>query len=218
LRFSDRNLRVVVADDHPVVREGVVAIINRCPDMTVVAEAGDGEAAVQAALTHRPDVTLLDLRMPRVGGLEAMRKIRSVDPSARILILTTYEGDEDVYRALKEGASGYLLKDLSSNELLNAIRAIAEGQRVVPGRAAERLAERLEKTSLTERERHVLKTLTEGNSNREIADELSITEGTVKGYLKSIFLKLDVKDRTQAATTALWRGFVHLDELRRVRR
>ena len=186
--------------------------------MTVVAEAGDGEAAVQAALTHRPDVTLLDLRMPRVGGLEAMRKIRSVDPSARILILTTYEGDEDVYRALKEGASGYLLKDLSSNELLNAIRAIAEGQRVVPGRAAERLAERLEKTSLTERERHVLKTLTEGNSNREIADELSITEGTVKGYLKSIFLKLDVKDRTQAATTALWRGFVHLDELRRVRR
>lgn len=218
MRFSDRNLRVVVADDHPVVREGVVAIINRCPDMTVVAEAGDGEAAVQAALTHRPDVTLLDLRMPRVGGLEAMRKIRSVDPSARILILTTYEGDEDVYRALKEGASGYLLKDLSSNELLNAIRAIAEGQRVVPGRAAERLAERLEKTSLTERERHVLKTLTEGNSNREIADELSITEGTVKGYLKSIFLKLDVKDRTQAATTALWRGFVHLDELRRVRR
>ena len=218
MRFSDRNLRVVVADDHPVVREGVVAIINRCPDMTVVAEAGDGEAAVQAALTHRPDVTLLDLRMPRVGGLEAMRKIRSVDPSARILILTTYEGDEDVYRALKEGANGYLLKDLSSNELLNAIRAIAEGQRVVPGRAAERLAERLEKTSLTERERHVLKTLTEGNSNREIADELSITEGTVKGYLKSIFMKLDVKDRTQAATTALWRGFVHLDELRRVRR
>src|SRR5438477_159178 len=209
------KLRVVVADDHPVVREGVVAIINRQPDMAVVAEAADGQAAVAAALTERPDVTLLDLRMPRMSGLEAMRNIKRVVPSARILVLTTYDGDEDIYRALQEGAKGYLLKDLSSNEMVTAIRSAAAGQRVVPGRAAGRLADRLSTAQLTERELVVLKALVEGNSNREIGDALSISEGTVKGHLKSIFMKLDVKDRTQAATAALWRGFVHLDELQR---
>lgn len=212
------KLRVVVADDHPVVREGVVAIINRQPDMAVVAEAADGQAAVAAALTHRPDVTLLDLRMPRMSGLEAMRDIRRAVPSACILVLTTYDGDEDVYRALQEGARGYLLKELSSNELLTAIRSAAAGQRVVPARVAARLADRFPTTSLTERELVVLKALVEGNSNRKIADALSITEGTVKGHLKRIFLKLDVTDRTQAATAALWRGFFHLDELQRTRR
>jgi DNA-binding NarL/FixJ family response regulator len=213
-----KKLRVVVADDHPVVREGVVAIINRQSDMTVVAEAGDGQAAVAAALTERPDVTLLDLRMPRMSGLEAIRAIRRAIPSACILVLTTYDGDEDVYRALQEGALGYLLKDLSSNELLTAIRSAAAGRRVVPGRAAARLADHLSTTSLTARELVVLKALVNGNSNRQIANALSITEGTVKGHLKQIFMKLDVTDRTQAATAALGRGFVHLDELQRTRR
>lgn len=213
-----RKLRVVVADDHAVVREGVVAIINRQSDMAVVAEAADGQAAVAATLTELPDVTLLDLRMPRMSGLEAMRAIRYAVPSACILILTTYDGDEDVYRALQEGAQGYLLKDLSSNELLTAIRSAATGQRVVPGRAAARLADHLSTTSLTDRELVVLKALVEGNSNRGIASALSITEGTVKGHLKQIFMKLDVTDRTQAATAALGRGFVHLDELQHTRR
>jgi two-component system NarL family response regulator len=212
------KLRVVVADDHPVVREGVVAIINRQPDMKVVAEAADGRAAVEATLTERPDVTLLDLRMPRVSGLEAMRDIRRLVPSARILVLTTFDGDEDVYRALQEGAHGYLLKDLPSSELLTAIRCAAAGQRVLPGRAAARLADRLSAAQLTERELAVLKALVAGNSNREIGDALSITEGTVKGHLKQIFMKLDVTDRTQAVTAALWHGFVHLDELQRNRR
>jgi two-component system NarL family response regulator len=212
------KLRVVVADDHPVVREGVVAIINRQPDMTVVAEAADGQAAVAAAVTERPDVILLDLRMPRLSGLEATREIRRAIPKARILVLTTYDGDEDIFRALQEGAMGYLLKDLASRELLDAIRAVAGGQRVVPDRVATQLADRLSTTQLTERELAVLKALVEGKSNRQIADALSITEWTVKGHLKHIFTKLDVTDRTQAATAALRRGFVHLDELRRTTR
>lgn len=212
------KLRVVVADDHPVVREGVVAIINRQPDMTVVAEAADGQGAVAAVVTERPDVILLDLRMPRMSGLEAIREIRRAIPKARILVLTTYDGDEDIFRALQEGAMGYLLKDLASRELLNAIRAVAGGQRVVPGRAATQLADRLSTTQLTERELAVLTTLVEGKSNRQIADALSITEWTVKGHLKQIFAKLDVTDRTQAATAALRRGFVHIDELRRTTR
>jgi two-component system NarL family response regulator len=205
---------VVVADDHPVVREGIVAIINRQPDMIVVAEAADGQAAVAAALAERPDVTLLDLRMPRMSGLEVLREIRRVIPAARILILTTYDGDEDIFRALQDGAQGYLLKDLSSNELLTAIRNVVTGHRVVPARAASRLEDRHSTTQLTERELAVLKTLVQGKTNREIAEALSITEWTVKGHLKQIFAKLEVTDRTQAVTAALRRGYVHLDELR----
>jgi two-component system NarL family response regulator len=211
------KLRIVIADDHPVVREGVAAIINRQSDMSVVAEAADGRGAIEATLRERPDVALLDLRMPRVSGLEAIREIRRLMPTTRILVLTTFEGDEDVYSALREGAQGYLLKDLSSTELLTAIRAAAAGLRVLPGRAAERLAERVSESELTTRERVVLKELVSGNSNRGIAESLSITEGTVKGHLKQIFLKLRVADRTAAAMAALRRGFIHVDELRRTR-
>lgn len=212
-RSSTGRIRLVIADDHPVVREGLVAMINRQPDMCVVAEAADGRAAVEAVLRHRPDLTLMDLRMPRMSGLEAIHEILKNAPSSRILVLTTYDGDEDIYRALQAGARGYLLKDVFREELLEAIRNAVTGLRIVPPKVAARLAEHLGESELTHRELDVLRLIVGGKSNKEIAEALSISEGTVKGHLNSIFNKLGVSDRTQAAISALQRGFVHADEL-----
>lgn len=208
-----RNLHVVIADDHPIVLEGLAAMVEREPDLSVVAQATDGRAAVEAVLRHLPDVTLMDLRMPALDGVGAIRAIRAKLPASRIVVLTTYDGDDDVHRALEAGAVGYLLKNAGRNELLRAIRAAAAGQRVIPPNVAARMAERLSSPELTPREVSVLRLVAEGKRNREIADRLCIGEGTVKGYLKSMFSKLGVRDRTEAATTALRRGFVHTDEL-----
>lgn len=207
---EDEKIKVLVADDHSIVREGLVAIINREPDMTVVAEAGDGaEAAKQFALS-RPDVTLMDLRMPEMDGVAAITEIRRDYPQARIILLTTYDGDEHIYQAIRAGAHGYLLKDAPSDELLNAIRAVHQGKKEIPPSIAQKLAERITGAELTQRESEVLQLIAEGKSNTEIADALFVGEGTIKFHINHIFSKLDVADRTQAVLVAIKRGLVTL--------
>jgi DNA-binding NarL/FixJ family response regulator len=204
-------IRVLVADDHFVVRMGLRAVIDLEPDMDVVAEAGTGQQAVQLFKQHRPDVTLMDLRMPVMDGVEATRVIREESPGARIIVLTTYDGDEDIYRALSAGARAYLLKETQREELLDAIRAVHAGQRRIPPPIAARLAEATPRSELTPRELEVLGLVVKGLSNRKIGDALSITEGTVKIHVNNILSKMGVADRTQAATTALRRGIIHMD-------
>ncbi|HET7077103.1 MAG TPA: response regulator transcription factor [Chloroflexia bacterium] len=205
-------IRVLIADDHPVVREGVAAMIERRPDMTVVGEAATGREAVAAYRAARPDVVLMDLRMPDMTGVEAIGAIRGEFPGARIIVLTTYDGDEDIYRGLQAGARAYLLKDAPRDDLLDAIRAVHAGQSRIPPAVAARLAERvLAGPELTARELEVLRGIVAGRSNKEIGASLGISEGTVKAHVNSILGKLGVADRTQAVTTALQRGIVHLD-------
>lgn len=203
-------LRIMVVDDHPIVRQGLVALINTEPGMTVIAEASDGGQAVALFKQHRPDITLMDLRLPVLSGVEATTAIRKEYPQARIIILTTYDGDEDIYRALQAGAQSYLLKDMFGEELLQAIRTVHAGLRRIPAAVAERLAERINSQALTARELEVLKLIVKGKSNKEIGADLSISEATVKTHINNILSKLGVSDRTQAATTALQRGIVHL--------
>jgi DNA-binding NarL/FixJ family response regulator len=204
-------IRVLVADDHFVVRTGLRAVIDPEPDMEVVAEAGTGEQALQRFRQHRPDVTLMDLRMPVMDGVEATRAIRKESPHARVVVLTTYDGDEDIYRALSAGARAYLLKDTQREELLEVIRAVHAGQRRVPAAIGARLAEAMPRSELTPRELEVLGLVVKGLSNKKIADALSITEGTVKIHVNNILGKMGVADRTEAATAAIRRGIVHLD-------
>jgi DNA-binding NarL/FixJ family response regulator len=204
-------IRVLIADDHPVTREGMAAIIESAPDMTVVGQAADGVAAVELFRQHRPDVAMMDLRMPRLNGSEATAQILSEQPEARVIVLSAMDGDESIYRALQAGARGYLLKDLARGELLEAIRAVHAGQRRIPPPVAARLAERMAASELTPREAHVLKLMVAGGSNREIAEALGISESGVKGHVNNIFGKLGVSDRTQAVTTALRRGLAQLD-------
>jgi two-component system NarL family response regulator len=201
----------MLVDDHPVVREGLAAMINRQRDMEVVAEAGEGQEAVSLFRQHHPDITLMDLRLPVLSGVEAIKVICSEYANARVIVLTTYDGDEDIYRALRAGAQGYLLKDMFREELISAIRTVHSGQRCIPASIATRLAERMSSHDLTAREVEVLTLIVKGYSNRDIAVALSITEGTVKGHVNNILSKLGVTDRTQAVTTALQRGIVHLD-------
>ncbi len=205
-------VNILVVEDHNVVRQGLIALLKTVPDMNVVAEGSDGEQAVELFHQHRPDVTIMDLRMPKKGGVEAIKEIRQADPSARIIVLTTFDGDEDIYRALQAGAKGYLLKDMFGEELIEAIRAVNAGKQRIPAVVAQRLAERMGGPSLTARELEVLKCIVDGKSNREIGTELSISEATVKTHINNILGKLGVADRTQAATTALQRGIVHLPE------
>lgn len=200
----------MIADDHHIVRQGLAALLKTVKDFTVVAEAPDGPEAVRLYNQHRPDVTLMDLRMPKLGGVEAVAEIRSKHPGARIIVLTTFDGDEDIYRALQAGAKGYLLKGMFGEELIEAIRAVHAGKSRVPSAIAERLADRMGGPGLTSRELSVLQLIVAGKSNKEIGAELGISEATVKTHINSILSKLGVADRTQAATTALQRGIVHL--------
>ena len=207
---TEKNIRVMVVDDQAVVRQGFVALINTVPDMRVIVEATTGPQAVELYRQHRPDVTLMDLRMPGGGGVEAITAIRREFPDARIIVLTTYDGDEDIYRSLQAGAQGYLLKDVFFEELEDAIRSVHAGLRRIPTVIAERLAGRMGASELTGRELEVLAEIVRGRSNREIAAALKISEATVKSHINNILSKLGVNDRTQAATTALQRGIVHL--------
>jgi DNA-binding NarL/FixJ family response regulator len=204
-------IRILIADDHFVVRMGLSTLINTQDDMSVVAEAANGKQAVEMFRAHRPDVTLMDLRMPEMNGVESIIAIRAQEPDARIIVLTTYDGDEDIYRAFHAGARAYLLKDTHHDDLLGALRAVHQGQRFIPPAIANRLAERIPRSELTTRELEVLKLIVKGMSNREIAATLFITEGTVKIHVNNLLGKLGVSDRTKAATTALQRGIVHFD-------
>jgi two-component system NarL family response regulator len=208
--MSDHTIRIMVIDDQAVVRQGFVALINTVPDMSVIAEGTNGREAVELYRRHRPDVTLMDLRMPELGGVEAIAAIRKEFPDARLIVLTTFDGDEDIYRSLQAGAQGYLLKDMFFEELEDAIRKVHGGSRRIPAQVAERLAERMGSSDLTGREIEVLEQIVAGHSNKAIANRLNITEATVKSHINSILSKLGVNDRTQAATTALQRGLVHL--------
>jgi DNA-binding NarL/FixJ family response regulator len=205
------KIRVMVVDDHKIVRVGLRAMISHEPDMEVVAEAGDRLEALAAHAAHQPDVTLMDLRLPDIGGAELITEIRKREPRARFIILTSYDADEDVFRAIQAGAHGYLLKGTFPEGILEAaIRAVHAGQRVIPPEIAERLAHRLSVPALTPREIAVLELVARGLSNREIGAALSTRPGTVKTHLERIYAKLGVGDRTAAALTAIQRGLVSL--------
>lgn len=206
------RIRVVVADDHPVVREGLSAILARQPDMAVAAEAENGEQACERCSAEQPDVVLMDLRMPGMGGVAATRWIGERYPACHVLVLTTFDGDEEIYQALKAGARGYLLKDAGREELLSAIRGVHAGKRWIPPAVADRLAQRVAGSQLSSREVEVLSLVAAGNSNKRIARRLGITEGTVKGHVNSILGKLAADDRTEAVTSAVRRGILRLDE------
>ena len=204
-------IRIMIVEDHQVVRQGFIALLRLVEGFEIVAEAPDGDQAIRLYRQYKPDVTLMDLRLPTVGGVEAITQIKAEFPDARIIVLTTFDGDEDIYRALQAGAKGYLLKGMSSDELIEAIRSVHSGKSRIPAAVAERLAERLAGPTLTGRETDVLRLIVSGNSNKEIANALFISEATVKTHVNSLLGKLGVTDRTQAATTALQRGIVHFD-------
>jgi len=204
------SIRILVVDDHSLVREGIATFIAGQPDMRLVAEASNGREAIHQFREHRPDVTLMDLQMPEMNGLDAIVAIRNEFSEARIIVLTTYRGDVQVLRALKAGARGYLLKGLLRKELLEAIRAVHAGEKRIPPEIASQLAEHAVDDTLTLREIDVLRLLAGGNANKLIADQLSITEDTVKGHVKNILSKLGANDRTHAVTIALKRGIIEL--------
>jgi DNA-binding NarL/FixJ family response regulator len=209
--LSTTSIRIMIVEDHAVVRQGLAALLTTVADFTVVAEAADGRQAIEMFRRHQPDITLMDLRLPQMNGVEAIERIRLEFPQARVIVLTTFDGDEDIYRALQAGAKGYLLKGMTGEELMEAIRSVFAGKSRIPAPVAERLAERMGARSLTARETEVLQLIVGGNSNKEIASALFISEATVKTHINSLLSKLGVTDRTQAATTALQRGIVHLD-------
>jgi DNA-binding NarL/FixJ family response regulator len=203
-------ITVLAADDHPLIRAGLKAVLGSQPDMRLVAEAANGEEAIQRFREHRPAITLMDLRMPILDGVGAIKAIIAEWADARIIALTTYEGDEDIHRALSAGAKGYLLKDLLGTELLRAIHAVHNGRRGIPANVAARLAEFTPRVALTPRELEVLELMAKGFSNREIGGVLGRAEGTVKIHVKSILEKLDADDRTEAVMTAIQRGFIRV--------
>lgn len=203
-------VRILIADDHQVVREGLVAIIGRQPDMDIVAEAGDGAAALELYRTVRPDLSLLDLRMPGMDGLEVLDAIRGEDPAAAVIVLTTFDDEEDIYRSLRGGARGYILKDALKDELLTCIREVRAGRSYIPPLIASKLAQRMSGAELTARERDVLELMAPGKSNRQIAADLFITEGTVKVHVNNILGKLGTRGRTEAVAFAIKHGLVRL--------
>lgn len=209
--MAETQIKILLADDHMVVREGLAAILGMEPDMTVVGQANDGREVMSLYEEYHPDVILMDLRMPNMDGVEAITAIRDEDPNARIIVLTTYDGDEDIYRGLRAGAKAYLLKAGPREELLEAIRAVHSGQTRIPPDIAAKLVTRMSGPILTAREAEVLELMAAGKSNQEIGTLLFVTESTVKAHVNSILSKLNVTDRTQAVTAALRRGLVRLD-------
>ena len=206
------KIRILIADDHYIVRMGLVALVSTEPDMEVVAEAAGGNEALELFAKHLPDLLLLDLRMPEKNGIQTIMEIRDRFPEARILVLSAFDGDEDIYRALHAGAQGYVLKNTTGDKLVPALRTVASGQSWIPKDVANQLALRKVREQLTTREVEVLSQLAKGLANKEIADTLSISEHTVKDHLKNILGKLHVADRTEAVTTAIQRGIIHLQE------
>jgi len=204
------NIRVFSVDDHAIIREGLAAVINCQPDMLMVAQASNGRDAIQLYRQHRPDVTLMDLRMPDIGGVEATMAIRNEFPEARIVMLTTFEGDVEIARALAAGAMGYVLKSVAPKELPDIIRRVHGGRKHIAPEIAEQLAEHLGDEPLTERERTVLERVAGGNRNRDIGEQLFISEETVKVHIKHIMEKLGASDRTQAMAIAIRRGIIQL--------
>ncbi len=206
-------MRVLVADDHLVLRLGLVTLINDEPDMEVVAEAANGQELIELFRKHRPDVVLMDLRMPGHTGEEVIAAVCAEDPDAKIIVLTIHKGDEAVYQAIRAGARGYLLKDVPFEELLAAIRAVHQGQQRIPSEIGSKMAERIRHDDLTPREVEVLKMVASGLANKEIADRLNVAEGTVKHYVVVILSKLGARDRTHAVTRAIDRNIIDIDDV-----
>ena len=203
-------IRVLVVDDHAVVRSGLMLLVQHEPGMIPVAEASSGSEAITLFREHHPDVTLMDLRMKDIAGVEAITAIRQEFPEARIIILTTYDTDEDIYRGLQAGAKGYLLKDTLLDEIANAIRVVHSGKKYIPSEVGAKLSERISSSQLSDRECEVLRLVAKGKSNREISESLHVAEGTVKMHINHILTKLQVNDRTQAVVVALKRGIIRI--------
>ncbi|MFC5862417.1 response regulator [Acidicapsa dinghuensis] len=209
--MKENAIRVLVVEDHQIVRQGLVALLSVADDVEVVGQASDGMEAVKEFEARQPDVTLMDLRLPKLSGVEAIQRIRSRYSNARFIVLTTYDGDEDIYRALQAGARAYLLKGMSVDVLLSTIKSVHAGKSIIPPAIAQKLAERMASEPLTQREQEVLEQIVRGKSNKEIGSELGVSEATVKTHINNLLGKLGVEDRTQAATAAIQRGLVQLD-------
>ena len=205
------QIKLLVADDHPTFRMGLVALVESQPDITVVAEAGDGLSAIELFRQKKPDVVLMDLRMPGLGGVETILRLLQEFPAAKIIVVTTYDLDEDIYRAIQAGAKSYLLKDMPRDQLIATIREVYLGRHKLPPGVLSRLDERARREDLSEREMQVLQLIVKGRSNKEISSALFISEDTVKFHLKALFTKLAVQDRTEAAINAIRHGIVHLE-------
>lgn len=210
LEGDSKQIRILIVDDHPIMCVGIAAILNAQADMQVVAQAGTAAEAVRLFAAERPDLTLMDLRLPDKSGVEAIRVIRAMSPKARIVVLTTYEGDEDIHQALEAGAQGYLIKGMPHDALVKALYRVHTGHRFLPQVVSQALSSRLPGSHLSQREQEVLQLLFEGKSNREIAEALAIKEATVKSHVSVILMRLNVSDRTQAVVEGLKRGLVHL--------
>jgi DNA-binding NarL/FixJ family response regulator len=208
---SEKPIRVLCADDHALVRKGIASILANEGDMELVGEAATGREAVQRYRELKPDVVLMDLRMPEMTGIDATREIRKEDPEAKIIALTSYDGDQDIYRAIEAGVRGYILKEMVHTKVLDAIRTVQAGKRLMPAEVAERLSEYFPQVALTPREVEVLSYVAKGMANKEIAHKLGTASGTVKMHVQNILAKLGASDRTHAVTIALERGILHLD-------
>ncbi len=209
--MTSSPIRILVVEDHHVVRQGLIALLSVAEGVEVVAEAADGLEAMKQFESSYPDITLIDLRLPKMSGVEVIQRVRANHAQARFIVLTTYDGDEDIYRALQAGARAYLLKGMTVDVLLSTIRAVHAGKSCIPPVIAQRLAERMSTEQLTQREQDVLEQIVRGKSNKEIGTELEISEATVKTHINNLLGKLGVSDRTQAATAAIQRGLVQLE-------
>jgi DNA-binding NarL/FixJ family response regulator len=207
----NRTIRILLADDHPSLRTGLASILNSHSGLEVVAEAATGSEALEKAAETQPDVLILDLRMPDGDGIETTRRLVEINPDARILILTTYDNEEDIFNALEAGARGYILKDTTSEEIIEAVRQVHTGNRFLPPGVAARLADRMIRQSLTPRELDVLRLVSRGRTNKEIAAAMFISEETIKSHMKGLFQKLGVHDRAEAVAVALQRGLLRMD-------